>query len=126
MLVLTRRLYQRVLIGDDIIVQVVEMMGDRVRLGFEAPRDMVIVREELSERRPRHGTPETAKQFIDRARAASRLIEINGEPMVVVPYWFMGSTEQNAAPQDAPGDTPRQASQGGLAGGMDLTKGCGP
>lgn len=47
MLVLTRKLNERVHIGDEITVTVTEIRGDKVRLGFEAPRHINIVSEEL-------------------------------------------------------------------------------
>jgi len=48
MLVLTREKGERILIGDSIILEVVEVRRDgRIRLGFEAPREIPIVREEL-------------------------------------------------------------------------------
>lgn len=48
MLVLTREKGERILIGDNIILQVIEVRRDgRVRLGFDAPREIQIVREEL-------------------------------------------------------------------------------
>jgi carbon storage regulator len=47
MLVLTRRLMEKLYIGDDIIVTVVRLEGGQVRLGIEAPRNVPIVRAEL-------------------------------------------------------------------------------
>jgi carbon storage regulator len=52
MLVLTRKLGEKVVINGDITLVVVAVEKDRVRLGFEAPRDVAIFREELT-----HGTP---------------------------------------------------------------------
>lgn len=48
-LVLTRKLYQRVFIGNDIVVCVSRIDKDSVRLAFDAPASMVILREELRE-----------------------------------------------------------------------------
>jgi carbon storage regulator len=47
MLVLTRRKNQSIVIGDDIIVTVLEVKGDQIRLGITAPRDVQVYREEL-------------------------------------------------------------------------------
>ena len=47
MLVLSRMLNERVLIGDDISVTVIEIRGNKVRLGFEAPNNVKIHREEV-------------------------------------------------------------------------------
>jgi carbon storage regulator CsrA len=47
MLVLTRKAGEKVLIGKHIRVQVVEVKGNRIRLGIEAPAGLTILREEL-------------------------------------------------------------------------------
>jgi carbon storage regulator len=47
MLVLTRKLMEKLFIGDDICVTVVRLEGGQVRLGIEAPRDIAVVRAEL-------------------------------------------------------------------------------
>jgi carbon storage regulator len=47
MLVLTRRKNQSIVIGDQIIVTVLEVKGDQIRLGITAPRDVQVFREEL-------------------------------------------------------------------------------
>ena len=48
MLVLSRKLHQTIYIGDQIAVTVVGLYRDKVRLGITAPRDMEIVRNELT------------------------------------------------------------------------------
>jgi carbon storage regulator len=47
MLVLTRKLMEKLFIGDDICVTVVRLEGGQVRLGIDAPRDVSVVRAEL-------------------------------------------------------------------------------
>ena len=47
MLVLSRKERERIRLGDSIVVTVVRVSGDRVRLGIEAPGDMIVLREEL-------------------------------------------------------------------------------
>ena len=47
MLVLSRRESERIRVGDSIVVTVVRVSGDKVRLGIEAPADMLVLREEL-------------------------------------------------------------------------------
>ena len=47
MLVLSRKIGQSIRIGDDIIVMVTAIEGDRVRIGIEGPRDIPVHREEL-------------------------------------------------------------------------------
>lgn len=47
MLVLSRRESERIKVGNSIVITVVRVTGDKVRLGIEAPADMVVLREEL-------------------------------------------------------------------------------
>lgn len=47
MLVLTRRANQSIVIGDDVVVTVLEVRGDQVRLGIRAPRSVSVHREEV-------------------------------------------------------------------------------
>lgn len=47
MLVLTRRKNQSIVIGDQIVVTVLEVKGDQIRIGITAPRDVQVYREEL-------------------------------------------------------------------------------
>lgn len=49
MLVLSRREGQAIMIGDNVVLRVVEIRGDHVRLGIDAPRSIVIHREEVAE-----------------------------------------------------------------------------
>lgn len=47
MLVLSRKVGEEIVIGDNIRVKVVAVQGNKVRLGFEAPNEVVIRREEI-------------------------------------------------------------------------------
>lgn len=47
MLVLTRAKGQKIMIGQDIVLTVVEVNGDQVRLGIDAPSDISVYREEI-------------------------------------------------------------------------------
>jgi carbon storage regulator len=57
-LVLTRRANQSIMIGDNVVVTVLEVRGDQVRLGIQAPRDIEVHREEVY--RALHGSEERA------------------------------------------------------------------
>lgn len=50
MLVLSRKATERIRLGDNIVVTVVRVSGDRVRLGIEAPPDVLVLRDELEPR----------------------------------------------------------------------------
>ena len=47
MLVLSRKESEKVILGDDIVLTIVRVSCDRVRLGIQAPKDMLILRQEL-------------------------------------------------------------------------------
>lgn len=49
MLVLTRKTGQKLIIGDNIEITVLETKGDAVKIGIQAPRDVTIFREEIYE-----------------------------------------------------------------------------
>jgi carbon storage regulator len=47
MLVLSRKESERIRLGDSIVVTVIRVSGDKVRLGIEAPADVIVLRDEL-------------------------------------------------------------------------------
>jgi carbon storage regulator len=49
LLVLTRKPGEKVIIDRDIVVTIVAVRGNKVRVGIEAPKDKVILREEISD-----------------------------------------------------------------------------
>lgn len=57
MLVLSRNPLEALVIGDSIRVVVLEVIGNRVRLGIDAPREVPLAREETLHREPRRATP---------------------------------------------------------------------
>ena len=64
MLVLSRKESERIRLGDSIIVTVVRVSGDRVRLGIEAPPNVLVLRDELQTRdegKPSGGVPASEK-----------------------------------------------------------------
>ena len=81
MLVLTRKLMERLYIGDDICITVVRVEGGQVRLGIDAPRQIRVVRGELlthrhdAETRRPETTPEPADPPLMRSRSDPRGID---------------------------------------------------
>lgn len=51
MLILSRRIGERLMIGDDVTVLVLGIRGNQVRIGVEAPREVAVDREEIFERK---------------------------------------------------------------------------
>ena len=55
MLVLSRFPGDSIHIGDDIVITVIEVRGDKVRLGIDAPQTAVILREEIRDKPQKEG-----------------------------------------------------------------------
>ena len=47
MLIITRRAGERIMVGDDVVVEVMEIVGNSVRIGINAPRSVPVYREEI-------------------------------------------------------------------------------
>jgi carbon storage regulator len=71
MLVLTRKSNQSIMIGDDIEVSVLAIMGEKVRIGIQAPRDVPVFRKEvyleIQEERASEAKEDDARQEVDAA-----------------------------------------------------------
>lgn len=64
MLVLARRQMERLMIGDEISIQVLEIRGDVVRLGVTAPKSIEVHREEIYETIVRQRADDPTRQTI--------------------------------------------------------------
>src|SRR6266550_4126607 len=68
MLVLTRKSNQSIMIGDEIEVSVLAIMGEKVRIGIEAPRSIPVFRKEVYlEIRQDSSKPEEERKAVDEA-----------------------------------------------------------
>ena len=65
MLILSRKLDEKIIIGEDIIVTIVAVSGDTVKLGIDAPREVKVYRAEVYE--------EILRANIEAARAAGSI-----------------------------------------------------
>lgn len=63
MLVLSRKRMEQIVIGSDIRITIVKLEGGQVRLGIEAPSDVMVLREELLDPRAERGTKGAAPIF---------------------------------------------------------------
>jgi len=50
MLILTRRIGEKIVIGDNVTITVLGVKGNQIRVGIEAPRDVPVHREEIYQR----------------------------------------------------------------------------
>lgn len=76
MLVLTRRAGESVMIGDDVVITVLEARGDVIRLGINAPRDVQVHREEVY-KELQAVNREAASPTEDAVAAVTRMLEHN-------------------------------------------------
>jgi len=63
MLVLSRKKNESIIISDNITVTIIEIRGDKVRLGIEAPKDVTVHRREVYEAIQAQNTPPAPKPF---------------------------------------------------------------
>ena len=72
MLVLTRKSNQSIMIGDDIEVSVLSIMGEKVRIGIQAPRDIPVFRKEvyleIQQDQPREEDRKAVDDALDRLK----------------------------------------------------------
>jgi carbon storage regulator len=64
MLVLSRKMNECIQIGDNITIVVVEIRGDKVRIGIEAPREMPVHRREVAEAIQRSGRDDKRRALL--------------------------------------------------------------
>ena len=71
MLVLTRKSNQSIMIGDEVEVSVLAVMGEKVRIGIQAPRSVPVYRKEVYVEIKREAGDETAEvnEELDRLKA---------------------------------------------------------
>ena len=58
MLVLSRKADERIVIGDNIVITIVNIRGDKVRIGIDAPKDVAVDRQEVARKKALQGEAE--------------------------------------------------------------------
>ncbi|MCB9512678.1 MAG: carbon storage regulator CsrA [Deferribacteres bacterium] len=77
MLVLTRRLGETIVIGDDIVIKIVDIHGKQIRVGIEAPSEISVYRGEIYDRimqENKAAADAIAKDGADITESAKKLI----------------------------------------------------
>ena len=80
MLVLSRQRDETIMIGDEIEITVVDIRGDKVRLGINAPRTIQVHRKEVYEAIRRENAEAAQIQIDDLSAADKTLHQRNGQP----------------------------------------------
>ncbi len=134
MLVSSRKSGKKILIGDDVEVVVLEVEGDRVKLGFVAPRYVPIFRAEIHEKAPRIWLRTWQSLALDRRHRRDRLLtdcpscrHAPARRPPRTPCWHPGpSPPTRVPPQSAPGIRGRTGFRSGLGStprrGPDLSQ----
>lgn len=73
MLIFTRRIGEEIRIGDDIRVRIIEIKGKQVRLGIDAPPEVIVHREEIYQR-----INENNAKLVDPENPQAKQIENDG------------------------------------------------
>lgn len=97
MLVLTRRVGESIMIGDDIVVTIVEMRGDVARVGIAAPRHVRVHREEVY--REVAGANESAAQATDSDAARLAALVAAGRQLTTSPKAATTTSDRPTPPQ---------------------------
>ena len=81
MLILSRKLDEKIKIGDDITITLIDIHGDQVKIGVEAPKNVKVFRQEvfdaiqMENQAALQSTKEETKSAIDAVSALSKLLK---------------------------------------------------
>ncbi len=83
MLVLSRKTEQSLLLGDDIIVTVLGIEGDRVKLGIQAPRSVSVLRQEVYDQVQSSNTSAAAPRIRPQLHTIAAALRVRADQKVL-------------------------------------------
>ena len=85
MLVLTRKIQQQIQIGPNITITILQVKGQAVRVGIEAPRDVCVLRTELAERIASEESVPAGNRVSVEPRPSARTLDSRFSPLPTTP-----------------------------------------
>lgn len=85
MLVLSRKCEQSLLLGDDIVVTVLGIEGDRVKLGIQAPRSVSVLRQEVYQQVQSSNTSAAAPRTRPQLHSVAAALRVRADQKQVLP-----------------------------------------
>jgi carbon storage regulator len=76
MLVLSRKKHERICIGNDVVVTVIEIHGNQVRLGVEAPKDTAVHRHEVVDKIRKQKQPTCQHEWLSAVNSVVKSGEV--------------------------------------------------
>lgn len=91
MLVLSRKLNQSIIVGDNVKIQILKISGNSIRIGIEAPHDVKILRGELAPYDVDVKTPQADRQCLQQEQNDSLMMEfeLDSDDLTQLPNPFV-------------------------------------
>ncbi len=103
MLVLTRKLQEQIRIGDNIVVTILQIRGQSVRVGIEAPKNVRVLRAELPIKDTQAATSQLSAVEMESAAVSSAMMCTQSQPLASRLRNRRAPSASNAAPMDTRG-----------------------